>query len=47
LPVASVIAAIAALLVVPTALAVLGTYRYAAPYVGLVTASRMTAAVDC
>lgn len=36
--VAPVIAAIAALLVVPTALAVLGTYFHAVPYLGLVTA---------
>jgi len=37
-PVAPVIAVAAALLVVPTALAVLGTYLYAVPYLGLVTA---------
>lgn len=46
MPVALVIVVIAALLVVPIALAVLGTYLYAVPYVGLVTASRMAAADD-
>ena len=38
MPVGLLIAAGAALLVVPAALAVLGTYLYAVPYVGLVTA---------
>jgi acetyl esterase len=36
--VAPVIAAVAALIVVPTALAVVGTYLYEVPYLGLVTA---------
>ncbi len=38
MPVVPLIAAIAALLVVPSALAVLGTYLYNVPYVGLITA---------